>query len=114
MAKTKTKTVSAEPVVIRGSHSIRTEYPDGRVEFESNWEELKNDVNAALAEYAKTNLKDKPKTEKKKAEPKSKIIKAMETTLKDAEKSLNKKSAKKPVAKKTPAKKTAVKAKKTK
>ena len=49
--KSKTKAVAGEPVVIRGSHSTRTEYPDGRVEFETYWEELKRDVDAALAEF---------------------------------------------------------------
>lgn len=48
-----TKKQTGEPKVIRGSHSIRTEYPDGRVEFETIWEELVNDVNQALKEYAK-------------------------------------------------------------
>lgn len=43
------KKVSTEPVVIRGSHSTRTEYPDGRVEFETHWDELKRDVEEALA-----------------------------------------------------------------
>lgn len=37
-----------EPKVIRGSHSTRTEYPDGRVEFVTHWDELVRDVNAAL------------------------------------------------------------------
>ena len=49
MAKAKTK--STEPVVTVGSHSVRTVYPDGRVEFETVWEELVNDVNAAIREY---------------------------------------------------------------
>jgi hypothetical protein len=49
--KTKTKSASTEPVVIRGSHSTRTEYPDGRVEFETHWDELKRDVEEALAEF---------------------------------------------------------------
>lgn len=106
MAKTKTKVIATEPVVIRGSHSTRTEYPDGRVEFETHWDELKRDVEAALAEYALT--KDKPKAVKKKDEPKSKIVKAMETTLKDAKKSL-KAPAKKTVAKKTAEKKVVAK-----
>ena len=46
------KKVSTEPVVIRGSHSTRTEYPDGRVEFETHWDELKRDVEKALASVA--------------------------------------------------------------
>ncbi len=49
-----TKKQNNEPKITRGSHSIRTEYADGRVEFETIWEDLVNDVNAALNEYAKT------------------------------------------------------------
>jgi hypothetical protein len=45
------KTKSKEPVVIRGSHSTRIEHPDGRVEFETHWDELKRDVDEALAEF---------------------------------------------------------------
>lgn len=37
------------PKVIRGSHSTRTEYEDGRVEFVTHWDELERDVKAALA-----------------------------------------------------------------
>lgn len=59
MATKKSKTVALEPVVIRGSHSTRTEYPDGRVEFETHWDELKRDVEQALAEYELTK-KDAP------------------------------------------------------
>lgn len=39
------------PKIIKGSHSIRTEYEDGRVEFETDWEALKRDVQNALTEY---------------------------------------------------------------
>lgn len=46
------KSKSTEPVVTRGSHSTRTEYPNGRVEFETHWDELKRDVETALKEYA--------------------------------------------------------------
>lgn len=53
------KTKATEPVVIRGSHSTRTEYPDGRVEFVTHWDELVRDVTEALAEYEAT--KEKPK-----------------------------------------------------
>lgn len=41
------------PKITHGSHSTRTEYADGRVEFESDWDKLKADVESALAEYAK-------------------------------------------------------------
>jgi hypothetical protein len=64
MATKKPKAVkSQEPVVIRGSHSTRTEYPDGRVEFVTHWDELVRDVTEALAEYEAT--KEKPKKVKK-------------------------------------------------
>lgn len=49
--KTKKADTGEWPKVIRGSHSIRTEHEDGRVEFETIWEELVNDVNQALREY---------------------------------------------------------------
>lgn len=62
-----TKKQTGEPKVIRGSHSIRTEYPDGRVEFETIWEDLVNDVNAALAEYEKSKTTKEPVAEKKPA-----------------------------------------------
>lgn len=64
MAKKKT----TEPVVIVGSHSVRTEYPDGRVEFESDWDKLKADVAAALEEFATSQLNPavKAKTVRKK------------------------------------------------
>lgn len=42
-----------EPKVIRGSHSTRTEHPDGRVEFVTHWDELVRDVNDALASLDK-------------------------------------------------------------
>ena len=64
MAKTK----STEPVVIVGSHSVRTEYPDGRVEFESDWDKLKADVEAALATVAKDQTKKVAKKAKKAVE----------------------------------------------
>ncbi len=47
--KPKETAAVGEVKVIRGSHSTRTEYPDGRVEFETHWEELKRDVAEALA-----------------------------------------------------------------
>jgi len=56
------------PKVIQGSHSTRTEYADGRVVFESDWDKLKADVIAALEEYANDQLKPavKAKTVRKK------------------------------------------------
>jgi hypothetical protein len=64
MAKTKN-----EPKVIVGSHSVRTEYPDGRVEFESDWDKLKADVESALNEFASgktSETLEKPKKTRKK------------------------------------------------
>lgn len=63
MARTK-KAVTG-PVVIRGSHSTRTEYPDGRVEFVTHWDELVRDVREALANYESTVQKVVEITEEK-------------------------------------------------
>lgn len=49
--KKKVKETEVWPKVIKGSHSVRTEYEDGRVEFVSDWEALKKDVQNALTEY---------------------------------------------------------------
>ena len=69
MAKIIKEQLPKETKVIRGSHSIRTEYPDGRVEFETIWEELVNDVNQALRLYSEGKLSEetpKPKKTRKK------------------------------------------------
>ena len=47
------------PKVIVGSHSTRTEYEDGRVEFVSDWDALKRDVTEALIEYETNQKKQK-------------------------------------------------------
>lgn len=52
MATKKTKKVEGEPVVVVGSHSVRTQYPDGRVDFVVDDEKLRADVMAALAMFA--------------------------------------------------------------
>jgi hypothetical protein len=39
------------PKVTVGSHSTRTEYEDGRVEFVTDWEALKRDVKQAIEEF---------------------------------------------------------------
>lgn len=39
------------PKIIQGSHSTRTEYEDGRVEFVTDWEALKRDVKDAILKY---------------------------------------------------------------
>lgn len=50
--KTKKSEVAGEPIVVVGSHSVRTQYPDGRVDFVVDDEKLRADVLAALAEFA--------------------------------------------------------------
>lgn len=42
------------PKIVVGSHSTRTEYEDGRVEFVSDWAALKRDVQAAIHAYEST------------------------------------------------------------
>lgn len=39
------------PKVTVGSHSTRTEYEDGRVDFVTDWEALLRDVREAIASY---------------------------------------------------------------
>jgi len=39
------------PKVTVGSHSTRTEYEDGRVEFVTDWDALQRDVREAIASY---------------------------------------------------------------
>ena len=87
------------PKVIRGSHSTRTEYADGRVEFETHWDELKRDVEAALASVAK------PPKEKPAVKTPKKVVKEVV-----AEKP-KKKTAKKEVVKAEPKKATKKKTK---
>ena len=113
MATKKKPVVSQEPVVIRGSHSTRTEYPDGRVEFVTHWDELVNDVNAALKEYQIQQLEsidpaertwrtwhyDERGVKRKKDEPVKKVNRAVEAVVKKVTK-----TAKEP---KTTAKKSA-------
>lgn len=48
--KTKKLEVASKPVVTVGSHSVRTQYPDGRVDFVVDDEKLRDDVMVALAE----------------------------------------------------------------
>jgi len=60
------KSKAGEPVVTVGSHSVRTQYPDGRVDFVVDDVKLREDVLAALAEFADATeagekLKWKPK-----------------------------------------------------
>ena len=51
MAKKKESSNEVWPKVIQGSHSTRTEYEDGRVEFVTDWEALKRDVRDVIASY---------------------------------------------------------------
>jgi hypothetical protein len=65
--KKKTESADALPKIIRGSHSTRTEYPDGRVEFETHWDELVRDVQMAIlsAESKISETAEKPKRKRK-------------------------------------------------
>ena len=63
------KKTATEPVVIRGSHSTRTEYPDGRVEFVTHWDELVRDVQAAIASVS-TNIVEVTETKVKRTRTK--------------------------------------------
>ena len=58
MATRKKKEVETEtwPKVIVGSHSTRTEYEDGRVDFVTDWDALQRDVREAIAEYERKKL----------------------------------------------------------
>lgn len=64
------------PKVIVGSHSTRTEYEDGRVEFVNDWEALKRDVQEAIAAYEASLTsevtEEKPKKAKKPRKSKTK------------------------------------------
>lgn len=51
---TKKTSATNEPKIVRGSHSTRTEYPDGRVEFVTHWDELVRDVQEALSKFEST------------------------------------------------------------
>ena len=63
--KSKKLEVAGEPVVIVGSHSVRTQYPDGRVEFVVDDDKLRADVMEALAMFATVPAKTKPARKKK-------------------------------------------------
>ena len=67
MATRKTKNVG-KPIVTVGSHSVRTEYPNGRVDFVVDDVKLREDVLAALAEFDAITNQPK-KTRAKKAKP---------------------------------------------
>ena len=65
--KSKKSEVAGEPIVTVGSHSVRTEYADGRVEFVVDDEKLRADVMEALAMFANTTETPARKVEKPKA-----------------------------------------------
>lgn len=54
------------PKVIQGSHSTRTEYEDGRVEFVTDWDALVKDVKEAIASVEGKPAEEKPKRTRKK------------------------------------------------
>ena len=60
------KNKSAEPIVTIGSHSVRTQYPDGRVDFVVDDEKLRADVMEALDMVATATAKPKAKKTKAK------------------------------------------------
>jgi hypothetical protein len=63
--KKKEETTESWPKVTIGSHSTRTEYEDGRVDFVWDWEALQRDVREAIASV-ETKLEEKPKRTRKK------------------------------------------------
>ena len=53
------------PKVTVGSHSTRTEYEDGRVDFVTDWDALARDVREAIASV-ENKTEEKPKRTRKK------------------------------------------------
>lgn len=75
MARKKKDDSAAEwPKVTIGSHSVRTEYEDGRVEFVTDWEALQRDVREAILKYESNipAVQTETRTGKKKNEKKIK------------------------------------------
>lgn len=67
--KKKEDTIETWPKVTVGSHSTRTEYEDGRVDFTWDWEALQRDVREAIASVeGNTPEEVKPKRTRKKKE----------------------------------------------
>jgi hypothetical protein len=64
--KTKKSEVVGESIVTIGSHSVRTEYPDDRVDFVVDDEKLRADVMEALDMVATNTAKPKAKKTKAK------------------------------------------------
>lgn len=67
MATRKKKELEVEtwPKVTIGSHSTRTEYEDGRIDFVTDWDALQRDVREAIASV-ENKTEDKPKRTRKK------------------------------------------------
>ena len=65
MARKKKEDTTVWPKVIQGSHSTRTEYEDGRVEFVTDWDALVRDVREAIASV-ETVSEPQPKKKRKK------------------------------------------------
>jgi hypothetical protein len=63
--KKKEEITESWPKVTVGSHSTRTEYEDGRVDFVWDWEALQRDVREAIASVENKPL-EKPKRTRKK------------------------------------------------
>lgn len=57
-----------EPKIIKGSHSTRIEYADGKVEFTTDWDALQRDVREAISSYeaSLTPTEKQPKAKKSK------------------------------------------------
>lgn len=54
------------PKITVGSHSTRTEFQDGRVDFVIDWEALSRDVAAATTVVTSEPIEIKPKTKRSK------------------------------------------------
>lgn len=63
--KKKENVTEAWPKVTVGSHSTRTEYEDGSVDFVWDWEALQRDVREAIASV-ENKTEEKPKRKGKK------------------------------------------------
>lgn len=68
--KSKKLEVAGDPIVTVGSHSVRTQYPDGRVEFVVDDNKLRADVMEALAMFASVTPEKKPAVKAKTARKK--------------------------------------------
>ena len=73
MANKPKKTVTVAPTVEFGSHSTRTSYPDGRIEFVTHWDALVRDVEAVTNRTVREKTKKVAKiTSSSPKKPKSK------------------------------------------